>query len=305
VIHLAGVTGIPQCEADPEYSAKVNVLGSRVLIDQCARLGKPVLFASSLSVIGPDPRTLVRENTPACPAHEYARQKAAVEETLRSCYSNTNSVGVSLRMSNVYGDYSVHGRRITKANAVTTLTHQAVNGGPLTVHSPGTQRRDFVHVRDVIEHWQSALEWALNSESGGVRYANFNVVSGEVESIFDVANLLGEIVRTESEGYIDPQVVVLPSPRSAVEFGWQHLRVSRADTQRILGVECTRKLGNSLRTDVRELLALHRSAGAWVATAPRAETVEDAPSVLATGEERVVGPGPELSERQLDVARTE
>jgi len=52
--------------------------------------------------------------------------------------------------TNIYGEYELDGKKITKRTVINIFVNKALKGEPLTVHKPGTQTRDFIHVLDVM-----------------------------------------------------------------------------------------------------------------------------------------------------------
>jgi nucleoside-diphosphate-sugar epimerase len=80
LFHLAAVVS-SAAEADLDLGLRVNLDGTRALLDACRRLPVPprVVFASSLAVFGGDPPLRVDDRTPPTPRTSYGAQKAAGE----------------------------------------------------------------------------------------------------------------------------------------------------------------------------------------------------------------------------------
>lgn len=102
VVHLAAVVS-GQAEAEFDTGMRVNVDGTRALLDACRRLPAPprFVFSSSLAVFGgalPDP---VPEGQALTPRSSYGAQKA-VGEMLTADYSRKGFVrGLALRLPTV------------------------------------------------------------------------------------------------------------------------------------------------------------------------------------------------------------
>src|SRR5579863_4108929 len=77
VFHLAAVVS-GQAEADTDIGMRVNLDGTRAVLEACrARGTKPrLVFASSLAVYGGDLPPAVSEETPLTPQTSYGNQKA-------------------------------------------------------------------------------------------------------------------------------------------------------------------------------------------------------------------------------------
>jgi nucleoside-diphosphate-sugar epimerase len=80
VFHLAAVVS-SAAEADLDLGLRVNLDGTRALLEACRRLPVPArfIFASSLAVYGGDPPLDVDDRTPPAPRTSYGSQKAAGE----------------------------------------------------------------------------------------------------------------------------------------------------------------------------------------------------------------------------------
>jgi UDP-glucose 4-epimerase len=236
VLHLAAVSGVMACARDPEGSARSNVGGTARLVAMCRERRIPLAFASSFAVVGAPEEIPVRESTPARPTHEYARQKAAGENLVAALGREGIVPTAVVRQSNVYGGYRVEGRYISKGNVVQLFAQQAV-AGRLSVNAPGTQRRDFIHIDDVVEHWEAIARFLLRPDASPAP-TTFNLASGEALSVLEVAEKVRrEFARlrpTASPVRID----VVPNPREGIELGEPGFAVDRTETERTLGVGC-------------------------------------------------------------------
>jgi len=87
VFHLAAVVS-GQAEADTDIGLRVNLEGTRAVLEACRGLGtRPrVVFASSLAVYGGDMPPAVSDDTPLTPQTSYGAQKA-IGELLVNDYS--------------------------------------------------------------------------------------------------------------------------------------------------------------------------------------------------------------------------
>lgn len=97
VVVAGGVTKLDVCARDPDASARVNVVGTRRLIEHAQEAGLAPIFLSSDAVfsgelVGNEPRPKT-EADHAMPITVYGRQKRAVEEAV------LGSTGTVLRLS--------------------------------------------------------------------------------------------------------------------------------------------------------------------------------------------------------------
>jgi nucleoside-diphosphate-sugar epimerase len=102
VFHLAAVVS-GQAEADTELGYRVNLDGTRAVLDACRALGTcpRVVFASSLAVYGGELPPAVGDDTPLNPQTSYGTQKA-IGELLVNDYSRKGFIdGRAVRLPTV------------------------------------------------------------------------------------------------------------------------------------------------------------------------------------------------------------
>jgi UDP-glucose 4-epimerase len=258
VVHLAAVSGVMACAKDPVGTARINVEGSSRLFESLARRRVPVVFASSLSVVGSPDRMPVTESTPARPTHAYARQKAEGEAALRRIASEHGVAAAVLRMSNVYGGYDADGGRIEKGNVLHLFAEQAVTEGRLRINAPGTQRRDFVHIEDALAHWVAVAEMLADSPNGEA--TTYNVASGESHSVIELA----ELVQRAWERGPPPQpplrLETVENPRGGIELIDPSFTVNRRETEERLRIPCRHRVEDEIPIELAGAIAAYRAA---------------------------------------------
>jgi nucleoside-diphosphate-sugar epimerase len=102
VLHLAAVVS-GQAEADIDLGYRVNLDGTRAVLDACRSLGTcpRVVFASSLAVYGGELPPMVGDATPLTPQTSYGTQKA-IGELLVNDYSRKGFIdGRAVRLPTV------------------------------------------------------------------------------------------------------------------------------------------------------------------------------------------------------------
>ncbi|MCI4364611.1 MAG: NAD(P)-dependent oxidoreductase [Thermoplasmata archaeon] len=249
VLHLGAVSGVMTCAEDPVGSARINLGGTQKLVDSSRARHVPVVFASSFAVVGHPERLPVTEDTPARPTHEYARQKAEGEQIVYGPEAGRTAPCSVIRMSNVYGSYQANGTTIGKGNVVNLFSQQAATGR-LAVNAPGTQRRNFVHIQDVLAHWLAAVRFVRDHPQPATYL--FNCAGDEAFSVLEIADKFVRLWAEVRPGTPPLRVEVVPNPRAAIELVDPEFSVSRDRTARLLG------LTNQHRVDdtIRELLRL-------------------------------------------------
>lgn len=102
VFHLAAVVS-GAAEADFNLGMRVNLDGTRALLDACRRCSAPprVVFASSVAVFGGDPRDVVSDATMPTPQTSYGVQKLIGELLLGDCSRRGFIDGRALRLPTI------------------------------------------------------------------------------------------------------------------------------------------------------------------------------------------------------------
>lgn len=169
IFHLAAISGIHTCEEAEVMAHSINVGGTLHLLRDFK--GK-FIFASSSAVYGICQEPLITEGHPVHPRSVYGATKLYAEQVVK-----LHGNHVILRFSNIYGRGIFNKRTVTDA-----FIDKAIAKKPLEIHGDGLQRRDFVHINDVlIAYWN-----AMRTTTTGT----FNIGGNEALSINDIAELV-------------------------------------------------------------------------------------------------------------------
>jgi dTDP-L-rhamnose 4-epimerase len=231
VVHLAAAVGVGQSMYEVARYCSVNTVGAATVLEEAAAVRDRVeklVVASSMSIYGeglyrcpaegrevaPGPRTQERlegrEWEPPCPscgapvealptpesktldpASVYAITKRDHEELFIAWGRAYGVPATALRLFNVFGTRQSLSNPYTGVAAI--FASRLLNGRPPGVFEDGLQRRDFVHVADVVD----ALVAALQPGSGDG--AALNVGSGRPVTVLDVAAALARGLGVEIE----------------------------------------------------------------------------------------------------------
>ena len=135
------------CLSDPEYDLDVNGKGTLKLLMACKEEGvKSFIHASTGSVYGEVDGTL-HEDGPTIPVSYYGISKLAGENYARMFAKDMNVV--VLRYFHVYGPRQEDDPDL--GGVVAVFKKQIKDGGPVTIHGDGSQKRVFTHVNDIVE----------------------------------------------------------------------------------------------------------------------------------------------------------
>jgi ADP-L-glycero-D-manno-heptose 6-epimerase len=162
-------------EADGRYMMRNNYRFSLALLDYCQDNDVPLVYASSASVYGAGSDFRERRGCEA-PLNVYGYSKFLFDQAVRRAIPERTAPIVGLRYFNVYGPREAHKGRM--ASVAFHFLRQYRETGRVKLfegsggYAAGEQRRDFVHVDDVV----AVNLWALDRpEVSGV----FNVGTGE------------------------------------------------------------------------------------------------------------------------------
>jgi nucleoside-diphosphate-sugar epimerase len=194
---------------DSAAAERVNVRVMRDLVESVraerARGGPSpvVVFAGSVSQVGPPPWLPINGSEPDYPESAHDRQKHTAERILINATAEGVIRGISLRLPLVFGNGPTAGR--ADHGVLATMTRRALSGEPLPVWNDGAVERDLVHVEDVAAAFVAALDHA-DSLSG----AHWLIGSGQGERLIDVFSAIAEIVSVHTGRQPVPIVSVRP-----------------------------------------------------------------------------------------------
>lgn len=146
VVHLAAITSVLRSIEHPAATYQANVALTQELLEGCRQAGvERFIMASTNAVVGDVGQTRVDETVPLRPLTPYGATKAACEMLLSGYAGAYGMSAGALRFTNVYGPGMEH-----KDSFVPRMMRAALAGGGVQVYGDGLQRRDLVHVDDVV-----------------------------------------------------------------------------------------------------------------------------------------------------------
>lgn len=157
VVHLAAQAGVRHSLRAPLAYVDANVRAQVVVLDHAARLGIPVVYASSSSVYGTNTKVPFSEaDRVDSPVSLYAATKRA-GELAAFAYGRTHGLrSTGLRFFTVYGPF---GR---PDMAPWLFTDAILDGRPIEVFNGGNMMRDFTDVRDIVAGVVAAADRAAD-----------------------------------------------------------------------------------------------------------------------------------------------
>jgi ADP-L-glycero-D-manno-heptose 6-epimerase len=185
-------------ETDGRYMMDNNYRYSRALLDWCQEEEVPFLYASSASVYGAG-RVFREERANEAPLNIYGYSKFLFDQYVRRAIDAGGSQIAGFRYFNVYGPNESHKGRM--ASVAFHACNQLLAEGKVKLFvgsdgfPDGGQKRDFVHVDDVVDVNLWFLE---HREVSGI----FNCGTGHAQTFNDVARAVvngARAARGESE----------------------------------------------------------------------------------------------------------
>jgi ADP-L-glycero-D-manno-heptose 6-epimerase len=186
IFHQASITDTTVM--DQRKMTQNNVEGFRNILNLAKDWNSQVIWASSASIYGQGPAPMKESAVPQ-PLNIYAYSKLAMEHLADQYRQKLKNPVVGLRYFNVYGPGEDHKGKF--ASMVHQLAKQMRSGKRPRIFTAGQQRRDFVHVDDVVQ----ANINALHSTRGGI----FNVGCGVGYSFNQLVAELNRVLKTNLE----------------------------------------------------------------------------------------------------------
>ena len=252
VVHFAGLKAVGESVAEPLKYWDVNVGGSQQLLAAMAtHRCRTLVFSSSATLYGYPESVPIQETAAVQPINPYGHTKAAVERMLHDLASSEPGWRIAcLRYFNPVGAHP-SGRIGEDPNgipnnlfpfisqvAVGRREHLHVFGGDWPTPD-GSGVRDYIHVMDLAEGHQAALEVLLNERD---HLLTLNLGSGQGHSVLEVIHAF-----EEASGQAIPYVVANRRPGDAA--------ITVADP-----AEARRRLGWTTKRSLNEIC---RDGWAW------------------------------------------
>ena len=232
VMHFAGKSLVGESVKQPDLYRKVNVEGTRALLDAMHKSGvKKLVFSSSAATYGEPEQVPITETAPTQPTNPYGETKLAVDQMISAEADSREISAISLRYFNVAGAHkSERGWLAERHNPETHLIPNILKSTidrPVEIYGTdwptpdGTCVRDYVHVVDLI----AAHIKALNMLRTG-KHDIYNLGSGAGYSVKVVV-----AAASKAAGYEiptinsprragDPAVLIADISKAKAELGW-------------------------------------------------------------------------------------
>jgi UDP-glucose 4-epimerase len=179
IVHLAAAGSVVGSVEDPAANFEVNVIGTFRVLDAARRAGvERVVLASTGGALIGDAAPPVNELSLPKPISPYGASKLAGEGYAHAFAKTYGVRTVAIRFGNVYGPWCDR-----KRGVLNVFFESLHSGVPLVIYGDGSASRDYVHVDDISNALQLALE--KDVPGGTVLHA----ASGVETAVRDLADL--------------------------------------------------------------------------------------------------------------------
>ena len=240
VVHFAGLKAVGESVAEPLRYWDVNLNGSRCLLAAMAAHGcRTLVFSSSATLYGYPESVPIPESAPIQPINPYGHTKAAVEQLLADVAASEPGWRIArLRYFNPVGAHP-SGRIGEDPNGIPNnlfpfISQVAVGrreqlqvfGGDWPT-ADGSGVRDYIHVMDLAEGHQAALEALLAEEP---QLLTLNLGSGQGHSVLEVVEAFSQACGQPIPYAVvdrrpgDAAITVADASAAAARLGWRTRR---------------------------------------------------------------------------------
>jgi len=214
VMHLAAISGVDDCEEKQDLAYECNVQGTENVAWFCRKTGAAMIFPFSMAVLGDPTEFPITVDHPRDPMNWYGRTKLLSERAIED-FADGAFPAHQFMISNLYGGHEIDGRQISKGTVINFFLSRATAGETLTVYEPGTQCRNFVHVKDVARAYLRSAERLIDQlDAGETGVEKYEIASDEDPGVEAVAELVQSVAA--EHGY-EVDVELVENPRAGEE----------------------------------------------------------------------------------------
>jgi len=233
VMHFAAVALVGESVEQPAKYYRNNVLGTFYLLEAMRQADvRRLVFSSTTAVYGSPSEMPIHEGLPRCPVNPYGWTKYIVEEMLSHYCQSYEFACVALRYFNAAGaaaDGTIGESHDPESHLIPLVLQVALGQresitlfGEDYPTPDGTCLRDYVHVDDLAQAHQQALEQLLPGQA-----LYLNVGTGKGASVREVIEACRRVtghaipVISGERRPGDPPVLVADSSRAKQVLNWQ------------------------------------------------------------------------------------
>jgi len=161
-VHLGALGSVPRSIGNPRASFEVNAIATLNVLESVKKKSIPIIFSSSSSVYGKNPKLPKIEKDWLSPISPYAASKLAAEAMTLAFRESYGIPTLVYRLFNVYGPKQ--NPDSLYAAVVPKWIFAAFKGEALVVYGDGEQKRDFTFVDDVVQILTNSIKEKHDSD---------------------------------------------------------------------------------------------------------------------------------------------
>lgn len=211
IFHMAALPNVQMSIENPMSTISSNLITTVRLLDIAKKYDIKMVYSGSCSCYGDAVNKPTNEKQPINPLSPYALNKYQGEEYCELYSKIFNVRSIVLRYFNVYGCRMTNTGAYRSVLSIFLESHKKKE--PLNIVNDGEQRRDFVHVSDVVDANIKVME----SDHVGIRY---NIGSGNNYSVNEIANMIGG-EKKYGEKRIEPKETLADISRAEEYIKWK------------------------------------------------------------------------------------
>ncbi len=209
VIHLAAISNLNIYQDDINIGEKINILGTKNILDVCEELKMRLLFASTCCIYGNNNMDITDETSPTMTQEPYAISKLESEKDILA-------IGLPhccMRLATFYGP------EMRKELAPAIFLHNIYHNLPINIHGTGKQTRTITYVDDIV----SGIVTIAHTEP---KYEIINITTTNANSVLNMIDVAEKIIGKEAntnygldrEHQISKQIILNDRLQS---LGWE------------------------------------------------------------------------------------
>ena len=161
-VHLGALGSVPRSIDNPRASFEANAIATLNVLESVKKKSIPIIFSSSSSVYGKNPKLPKIEKDWLSPISPYAASKLAAEAMTLAFRESYGIPTLVYRLFNVYGPKQ--NPDSLYAAVVPKWIFAAFKGEPVIVYGNGEQKRDFTFVNDVVQILTNSIKGKHDSD---------------------------------------------------------------------------------------------------------------------------------------------
>ena len=169
VIHLAACADLNIFAKKPEISYKINVIGTRNILNLCEKYNSRLLFASTCCCYGNNNTHPSDETSPTCPTESYAKSKKESEKDILKI----GLPNCCMRLATFYGP------EMRPALAPAVFIEKSHKNEVIEIHGTGKQTRTMTYVDDIVSGIITIAE-------SPPKFNIINITTEEIVSVLDM-----------------------------------------------------------------------------------------------------------------------